>query len=127
MIAAASRVGARAGDRAGEARGRDPGAEQRLADIDVAEPGDDPLVEQRRLDRRHLAGERRGQIGAVEAGFERLRPHAGEQRMRRFLAALDVVDQAEAARIVEAHHGAVVEGQHHMVVARVRALSLACR
>src|SRR5439155_26612437 len=51
--------------RAGEPLGRQAGPEQALRDIDVAESGDHLLVEQRRLDRRRLAGQRRGQHGSV--------------------------------------------------------------
>ena len=49
-------------------------------------------------------------------GFERLGPHAGEERVRDLLAAPHVIHQPEAARVVEAHDRAVVEGQHDMVV-----------
>src|SRR6266404_7400000 len=38
-------------DRARQPFGRDAGAEQRLADIDIAQACDQPLVQQRRLDR----------------------------------------------------------------------------
>src|SRR5207244_9884928 len=58
--------GACAGDGRRQPARRDPGAVQGLAYIDVAEPGDDLLVEQRRLDRRHLAGELCRPVGAVE-------------------------------------------------------------
>src|SRR6516162_2839679 len=39
-----------AADRRGQTAWREPGAEQCLADIDVAEAGDDPLIEQRCLE-----------------------------------------------------------------------------
>ena len=52
---------------------------ERLADIDVAEPRDDALIEQHRLDRRDPAGERRRQHVGVEIGAERL----GAERARR--------------------------------------------
>src|SRR5205085_8518032 len=102
-------------DRGREASRRDARAEERLANIDVSEPGDDPLIEQRGFDRRHLAGERRSEIGAVEFGFERLRAEPRQERVLFLLAALDVVEQPEAAGIVEADDGTVVEPQHDMV------------
>ena len=49
------------------------GAEQRLADIDVAKPGDDALVEQRRLYRLPPPGERASSWAGVERAAERLR------------------------------------------------------
>src|SRR5687767_1768448 len=49
-------------------RRRDPRHVQSLADVDVAEPRDDALVEQQRLDRRRAAGQRLEQIEAAEPG-----------------------------------------------------------
>src|SRR6185295_3891272 len=60
-------------DVAAGAAGRDSGEIERIADVDVAEPGDDALVEQERLDRRGPAVERAGESGAVERRAERLR------------------------------------------------------
>src|SRR5205807_2602015 len=74
----AAPAGARAQDRRGEPARRQPGAEERLADVDVAEPGDDTLVEQGGLDRGQLAGEGAVQIGAVKARLQRLGPHPGQ-------------------------------------------------
>ena len=51
--------GAFAADRPGPPAGRDTGAKEGLARIDIADPGDQPLVEKRRLDRAAPAGERR--------------------------------------------------------------------
>src|ERR1700738_1906601 len=84
-------------DRGGKAPRRDARAEKRLAHIDISQPGDDPLVQQRGFDRCHLAGERRGEIGTIEFGFERLRAEPRQERMLFLLAALDVVDEPEAA------------------------------
>ena len=54
---------------------------ERLADIDVAQPGDDPLVQQRRLEAGllALAGER--QHRGVEGVAERLRAEPAQQRL----------------------------------------------
>src|SRR5476651_1207264 len=98
--------GARARHRRGEAARRQPGPIERLGDIDIAETGDDTLVEQRRFDRRHLAGKRGGQARSVEFVAERLRPDAGEQRMRRQRRLGRVVEQPEAPGVVEADDGA---------------------
>ena len=54
---------------------------QRLADIDVAEPRDKPLVEQRGFQRRLLAGEEAAEHGAVERRAERLDADIPEQRV----------------------------------------------
>ena len=51
LLTASTPRGACADHARGKPAGRDPGAIQRLADINIAEPGDDALVEQRRLDR----------------------------------------------------------------------------
>ena len=106
---------------------RDPRTEQCLANIDVSEPGDDSLIEQRGFDRRHLAGERRGEIGAPEFGFERLRAQPCQERVLLLLAPLDIVEQPETAGIVEANDGTVVEPQHHMIVWCVRQPCDTCR
>ena len=50
------------------------------------------------------------------AGLQRLGPEPREQRVPVLLAAPEIVDGAEAARVVEADDGAVVEGQHDMIV-----------
>ncbi len=119
-IAAASRPARARPIDPGEPPRRQSGAIERLADIDVAEPGDDALIEQGGLDRGHLAGEFGSEIGAVEPRLERLRPEAGQQRVPVGLAAPHIIEQAETARVVEADDGAVVEGQDHVVVARLR-------
>ena len=54
------------------------GPVQRLADIDIAEPGDQALVEQGRLERRPLAGEQAG-----DGGRRRVRCRAARCRFRR--------------------------------------------
>jgi hypothetical protein len=73
---------------------------QRLADIDVAEARDDPLVEQQRLDRRARPASARRSAGAVEVVAERLRPHA-RKRLVAPARGRHQVDRAEAARIVQ--------------------------
>ena len=62
-IASRSRAHWAAGQPAGGAQRMDPGAEQRLVGVDVADPGDPPLVEHERLDRR-LAAARDPRAGA---------------------------------------------------------------
>src|SRR4029077_19228397 len=59
-------LGPAAGDRGGDAARREPRPVEALRDVDVAEPGDDALIEERRLDRRHPAGERCGEARPVE-------------------------------------------------------------
>ena len=58
---------------------RNAGAIQRLADIDIAEPRDQSLVEQRGLDRGGLALEARGKPFRREGRAQRLDAEALEQ------------------------------------------------
>ena len=97
---------------------REPRAEQRLADIDIAEAGDDALVAERGLQRGLLAGAGSRQHGGVEFIAERLRPERAQQRLLVELGARHQLHRAEAARIVEGDDGAVRHVKHHMVVRR---------
>ncbi len=54
-------------------------APQRLADIDIAEPGNILLIEQRALQRLRLAGEAFRQIGGTELVAGRFRSQAEEE------------------------------------------------
>ena len=54
----------------------DAGAIERLASVDVAEAGDDPLVEKQRLDRRPAAFEPAPEPTRVEVGAEGIGPSA---------------------------------------------------
>ena len=81
-------------------------AMQRLADIDVAEPRDDALIEQRRLQAGVLAGARLRQHGGVERVAERLGAERAQQRLVAEPRARHQLHRAEPARIVEADHRA---------------------
>src|SRR5579875_755435 len=50
-----------------------------FARVDIAEPGDDGLIKQRRLDRGRLAGKRARQHRAIEVVAERLGPEAAQE------------------------------------------------
>ena len=65
-----------------QAQRRDARPPERLGEIDVAEPGHQPLVAQRRLDRRAPPGQPPTEILAVETVAERLRPQAGQEPVR---------------------------------------------
>ncbi len=80
---------------------RKPRAKQRLADVDIAEPGDDALIQQRRLEACFLALAGARQHGGVEFITERLRAQSVEQRFGVELAPRHDLHEAEAARIVE--------------------------
>src|SRR5690606_29593370 len=99
-------------DLAGGDERRDACAEQGLADVDVAEPGDDALVQQADLDVLLLAGEGLGQAGAGEGVAERLGTQAGEPRMGLDRVGRDQAHEAEAAGVgeAEAGRGAVAHG-----------------
>ena len=96
-----------------------PGAEQRLADIDVAQPGDDLLVQQRRLDRRALAGQRGGQAGRGERRVQRLRPQVRQQPVRVLLRASAPDRPSRTGADRRSRPPAVVGLQHQMLVRRV--------
>ena len=57
--------------------GMDPRAPERLVDVDVPEPGNRALVEQRGLDRRVAFLERRGECPRAEAAIQWLRAQPG--------------------------------------------------
>src|SRR5262245_40930256 len=97
----AQAVGLGAAQVAAAPRGVQPGAEQRLVGVDVADAGDDALAEQHRLDGALGAGQRRAPGGRGQ--LERLRPQAvaPEQRLQR-LGPLVPAHAAEAARVAEA-------------------------
>ena len=95
---------------------RNPGAEQRFADIDVAQPGDHRLVQQRRLDRRLLAASAASSTAAVNPSSSGSGPKPGQQAVRVLLRGLDQVDRAEAARIDKADAPAVVGLQLQVLV-----------
>ena len=90
----------------GGRRGMDPRREQRLVGVDVADAGDDALVEERGLDRRLAARERARQVGGRPVA-QRLGPElAGEPGLG---AVLGDAPGAEAARVGVGEVGAVVE------------------
>ena len=90
---------------------------QRLARIDVAEAGDDMLIEQRQLQRRALPGAGTSERGAVEVRSERLRSHRIERRILRQLPARHQVHDTEPARIVERDRRTRRHAEHDVVMA----------
>ena len=109
-----------AGDRRGHALGRQQRAMQRLADVNVAESGDQRWSNSAalRLVFLPLTGAR--QHGRVECVAERLRTEPAQQRLGVELLPRHEFHRAEAARIVEGHDRA---GRHvkYDVVVRERA------
>src|SRR6266550_521829 len=81
--------------------GREPCAVERLADIDITEPGHDPLVRQRRLERGLLAFARARKRRRVEFVAQRLGAERAQQRLAVEFGARNKLHHAEAARIVE--------------------------
>ena len=92
------------------------GAEQGLADIDVAEPGDQALVEEGGLQGRALALEEPGDGLARQFVAERLDAHAGEMLRGLDPRARHQIHEAEAAGVVIGDGRAGRELEHHMVV-----------
>src|SRR5690606_11434898 len=109
-------LGARASHRASEAARAEAGPEQAFGDVDVAEPGDDALVEKRGLQGRAPSGEPLLQHGARELVAERLRAELLEELVIEEPVVGDEVHRAEAARVVEADLGTVLENEDDMVV-----------
>ena len=88
---------------------RHAGPPQRLRHIDIAESGDDPLIEQRRLDRRRPPDQRRRQNRHVELIAERFRSQALQARMIVQRVAVAKIEEAEPARVVEGYNGAALD------------------
>ena len=120
-------AGARGAHIGGEAAGRDPGFEQALADIDIAEPGDDPLVQERRLDRGAPAFKQRPQPLPVEIRAGRLGPEMRDQRVVGELALGHPVHHAEPPGIGEADECPVAENERDVLVVRERVGRLCVR
>ena len=91
-------------------------AKQRLADIDIAEPRDHALVQQRRLQAGLLVGAGARQHRGVEFIAERLGTEALQQRLVLDPVAGENLHVAEAARIVENNRRARRHVEHDMVV-----------
>src|SRR5215204_5426727 len=108
-----------AGGRRERARGgfrMQPGPEQRLADIDVAEPGDQALIEERRL-----APEKAGDRLPGEFVAERLEPEIAKMRRGVELGPGHEVHQPEPARVVVGDARAVREVEDDVVVGALAA------
>ncbi len=110
------RVDARRGNPACKAQRRDAGAVEHLADIDIAEARNDPLVEERGLDRGLAPLEAGGEVGFVEGIAERFWPDIGQQPMTIERVGGDQIHRAEAAGVVEGNARAGVGIKHHMVM-----------
>ena len=91
---------------------------QRLAGIDVAEPGYHALVEKRRFERRAAAGKGGAQIFGIEVVAEGLWTKRVEKRVARCRGSVDDVHQAEAAGIGVDDAGAVIEQEGDVIVVR---------
>ena len=99
----ARRTGGRRDGRRATPR-RKPGVVQRLARVDVANAGDEPLIEQQDLERDALSHARARQHQRVERVAERLRPHRAQRLV--VIVGANQIHQPEAARIVERHDDA---------------------
>ena len=86
-------------------QGRDAGAVQGLADINIAQARHHLLVQQADLDILLLALEGLGQMRAGKAVAERLGSHGGEPGMVLDPVCGDQAHEAEAARVRKAHAG----------------------
>ena len=89
-------------------------AVKRFANVNIAQPGDEPLIEKERLDGGAAAGKVTAQAGRVEV--HRLRAEVRDRicLVKRF--GRDQVHGAEPARVVERHPPPVVCLENQMVV-----------
>src|SRR5262245_42319367 len=106
-------------DRGGPPLGREPRAVERLADVDIAESGDDLLVRQRGLERGLLALARARQHAGVEFVSERLGTERTQQWLLVERGAGNELHHAETARVVEGDARARRHVEYDVVVGRV--------
>jgi hypothetical protein len=93
---------------------------QSLANIDVAQAGHDPLVQQQGLGTLLAAREGVDEARGVEGWRQRLRPQSREPGVQVHGGGVDEVHVPEPARVVIGHAPAVVGLEDHMGVLRVR-------
>lgn len=87
-------------ERTGSPHRRDAGPMERLADIDVAEPGDPALIEKGGFDRGASVCERRGEGWRVKSVAERFEAEFLQVRMARERPGLAKIHEAEPANVV---------------------------
>jgi hypothetical protein len=89
---------------------------QRFGRVDIPEPRDDPLVEQREFQGHLLPSTRARQRRSVERGRERLRTEPAEHRVARELQRRQQIHEAKAAWIVERDDGTGRHPENDMIV-----------
>lgn len=102
------------------ARG-DSGPKQGLADIDIAEPGNEFLVQQRGLDRRLFPLEHTQEIVGMEAIAQRLWPEMGKAWIARKVRCRPELHEAEPAWIIIGDEAAALGMEDNMIMGWVRA------
>jgi hypothetical protein len=98
----------------GTASRMDPGAMQRFARVDIAQTGDEALVEQKRLDRRGSAAQFRVKASAVEPC--RLWAKLGYRPPIVQRICWNEIDRTEAARVVEREPPPLVRLEQQVIV-----------
>ena len=91
-------------------------AKKSLADVDIAQSGDNPLVQKHGFHRGHLAFEGVNQVGLVERVSQRFRSQPSQQFVALGGRCRHQVHRAEPAWIVEGDAGAVRHVQHDMIM-----------
>ena len=99
-VAALGRPAIQFDDGTGQPFGRKPGLPQRLAGIDIADPRDQPLVEEGGFQRRRLAREQLRDCLPVEPVAGRFDAEAGKARIVGKMIGRDQVHEAEASRVI---------------------------
>src|SRR6185369_15190198 len=107
------------GDRRRDAFRRESRAIESLADVDVAEPGNDALIGKRRLEGRLLSPASARQRRGAEGVAERLGAEPAQERLGLEVLPWHDLHRAEAARIVERNDRARRHMKYDVVVRAV--------
>lgn len=106
-------------NRSGQPPGADPGQEERLTDIDIAQAGNDFLIQKGRFDRR-LAMLQTGIEGRYrEVVRQGLGAELPEPGIGAKFGAWPEFHKPEPPGIIVGHHGAARQGKHDMIVSGV--------
>ncbi len=100
--------------RHGHAGGVDVAAEQRLADINITEAYNQPLIKESSFDRSALALHEAVQIRACQVFRQWLNAETTQKTVRVFLICWNKIHHSEPAWIHETRAGAVLRFQHQM-------------
>ena len=96
------------------------GTKESLIGVDVSNPGDGPLVEQKGLDRGPLAGRQRAKRRPVQSARKRFNPETASEVLVERIAAEDHFGSSKTARIGEAESVAPVQLEYGPLIRNLR-------